>query len=53
MKAFLIESSLQPLMNLTNYMVCKAAMQLVVVERAGMIRPAFSFTPIHYISYSL
>ncbi len=50
-KAFLKDSIGQPLMYLSNYMVCRAAMQLVVVERAGVMRPALSLTPIHSISY--
>lgn len=52
-KAFLIAYKGQPLRYFTNSMVCNAAMQLVVVDRAGMILPAFSLTLIHYISYNL
>jgi hypothetical protein len=48
-KAFLIVSNLHLLITLTNSIVCKAAMQAVVVAKAGTILPAFNFTPIQSI----
>ena len=46
---FLIYSSLQFLTYFMSQMVWRAAMQLVVVDRAGVMRPAFNFTVIQSI----
>ena len=51
--AFLIVSNLHLLTTLTSSIVCKAAMQAVVVASAGTIFPAFSFTPTQSIWGSL
>lgn len=47
--ALRMASNLHPLMYLTSSMVCRAAMQLVVVESAGIILPALSLTVIQSI----
>ena len=46
---FLIDYRGQPLRYLTSSMVWRAAIQLVVVESAGIILPALSFTVIQSI----
>lgn len=48
-KAFLIDSKEQPRMYLTSSIAWRAAIQLVVVESAGIILPALSLTVIQSI----
>ncbi len=52
-KAFLIVSNLHLLITLTNSIVYKAAIQAVVVAKAGTILPAFNFTPTQSIYFKL